>query len=236
RALGTAVVDYPSGTEGVLLDPRDPHLARQNPADYLVGLTASVRGALAQADTQAGFARHRVIGIGVDTTGSTPLPVDAGNRPLALDPRWRASPAAQAWLWKDHTAAEEAAAIRGTARRWAPGALARAGGRWHASGRTPSDCRSGFPSRWARLTPITAPWGPASGSGPSSRSSAPRPATSPLPTRASGSPTSRGSVASFPARSCRDATGSKRASPRWAICCGGGWRSCARDGNRCTAS
>jgi len=49
RTLGTAVFDYPSGTEGVLLDPRDPHLARQNPADYLAGLEASVRGALAAA-------------------------------------------------------------------------------------------------------------------------------------------------------------------------------------------
>ena len=128
RALGTAVVDYPSGTEGVLLDPRDPHLARQNPADYFVGLTTSVRGALAQADTQPGFARSRVIGIGVDTTGSTPLPVDAGNRPLALDPRWRDSLAAQAWLWKDHTAAEEAAAITETARRCAPEYLSPIGG------------------------------------------------------------------------------------------------------------
>ena len=45
RTLGTAVFDYPSGTEGVLLDPRDPHLARQNPADYLAGLETSVRGA-----------------------------------------------------------------------------------------------------------------------------------------------------------------------------------------------
>ncbi len=128
RALGTAVCDYPSGTEGVLLDPRDPHLARQNPADYLVGLTTSVRGALAQADTETGFSRDRIIGIGVDTTGSTPLPLDGGNRPLALDPRWRDSPAAQAWLWKDHTAAEEAAAITETARRCAPEYLSPIGG------------------------------------------------------------------------------------------------------------
>jgi len=128
RTLGTAVFDYPSGTEGILLDPRDPHLARQNPADYLVGLTTSVRGALTQADAQPGFSRERVIGIGVDTTGSTPLPVDAGNRPLALDPRWRDALAAQAWLWKDHTAAEEAAAITETARRSAPEYLSPIGG------------------------------------------------------------------------------------------------------------
>ena len=49
RELGTAVFDYPSGDHGILLDPRDPHLARQNPADYVVGLETSVQGALAAA-------------------------------------------------------------------------------------------------------------------------------------------------------------------------------------------
>jgi L-ribulokinase len=126
--LGAAVFDYASGTEGVLLDPRDPHLARQNPADYLQALEQSVRGALAQADTRPGFSRDRVIGIGADTTGSTPLPVDAANRPLALAPRWRDSLAAQAWLWKDHTAAAEAAGITATARRCAPAYLSPIGG------------------------------------------------------------------------------------------------------------
>jgi L-ribulokinase len=130
RTLGTAVFPYPSGTEGVLLDPRDPHLARQNPTDYLKALEASVCGALAAADAErgGGFARDRVIGIGVDTTGSTPVPVDARNRPLALDPRWQGNLAAHAWLWKDHTAAAEAAAITETARRCAPAYLAPIGG------------------------------------------------------------------------------------------------------------
>jgi L-ribulokinase len=128
RTLGTGVFDYPSGTEGVLLDPRDPHLARQNPADYMAGLKASVCGALAEADRQPVFSREGVIGIGVETTGSTPLPVDAGNRPLALDARWRDSLAAHAWLWKDHTAAAEAGAITETARRCAPQYLSPIGG------------------------------------------------------------------------------------------------------------
>ena len=118
--VGTAVFNYPSGEDGVLLDARVPHLARQNPADYLDGLRASVAGALDAADREAEFARDRVIGIGVDTTGSTPLPVDAKNQPLALDPRWRDNLAAHAWLWKDHTAAAEAAAITTTAREHAP--------------------------------------------------------------------------------------------------------------------
>ncbi len=92
REIGTSVFAYPSGDQGVLLDPRDPHLARQNPADYVAGLEASVNGALAAAEKQPGFSRADVIGLGVDTTGSTPIPVDAKSRPLALDPKWRDEP------------------------------------------------------------------------------------------------------------------------------------------------
>jgi L-ribulokinase len=126
--IGTSVVDYPSGEQGILIDPRDPHLARQNPSDYVAGLRESVSGALAEADGRGGFSRDRVIGIGVDTTGSTPLPVDAQARPLPLDPRWHGNLAAHAWLWKDHTAADEAAAITDAARRHAPEYVAPIGG------------------------------------------------------------------------------------------------------------
>src|SRR5690349_21660089 len=124
----TQVFDYPSGDHGVLLDPRQPHLARQNPADYIDGLRAAVTGALTAAERHSGFARERVIGIGVDTTGSTPLPVDAKARPLALDPLWKSHLAAHAWLWKDHTGAAQAAAITETARQHAPELLAPIGG------------------------------------------------------------------------------------------------------------
>lgn len=128
RTIGTAVFNYPSGAQGVLLDARDPHLARQNPADYLEGLRTSIVRALAQAERADGFARSRVIGIGSDTTGSTPLPIDAEAQPLAFDPRFRGNPAAQAWLWKDHTGADEAAAITALAREIAPEYLAPIGG------------------------------------------------------------------------------------------------------------
>ena len=114
RTVGTSVFDYPSGEQGVLLHPRDPHLARQNPADYIEGLRASVIGALAQARKEPAFSPDRVIGIGVDTTGSTPMPIDEKARPLGCDPRWRDNLAAHAWLWKDHTSADEAA----RAERW----------------------------------------------------------------------------------------------------------------------
>ena len=110
-ALGTHVFNYPSGDHGVIVDAREPHLARQNPADYLEGLRQATRGALAAAAAVPSFATERVIGIGVDTTGSTPIPVDALGRALALDPQWADNRAAHAWLWKDHTGYAEAAEI-----------------------------------------------------------------------------------------------------------------------------
>ena len=125
---GTHVFDYPSGDSGVLLDPRDPHLARQHPGDYLAGLEASVRGALDDAEGTRGFSKDQVIGIGVDTTGSTPIPVDKNARPLGLDPTWEGNLAAHAWLWKDHTGAKEAEAITDVAREHAPQYLAVIGG------------------------------------------------------------------------------------------------------------
>jgi len=109
--LGTCVVNYPSGNQGVLLDPKDHHLARQHPGDYLFGLEKSVRGALAQAKKTKGFDAGKVLGIGVDTTGSSPIPVDAHNVPLALHKKWAGNLHAQCWLWKDHTSHREAAEI-----------------------------------------------------------------------------------------------------------------------------
>jgi L-ribulokinase len=128
HTVATRVFDYPSGEHGVLLDAKQPHLARQNPEDYIEGLRVAVAGALKDADAAPGFARDKVIGIGVDTTGSTPLPVDAHARPLAVNPKFQHNLAAYAWLWKDHTSAAEAAAITATAAAHAPELLSPIGG------------------------------------------------------------------------------------------------------------
>ncbi len=125
--LGTGVIDYPSGTQGVLLDPKDHHLARQNPADYLLGLEKSVRTALAQAKKTKGFNHRSVVGIGVDTTGSSPIPVDATNGALAMQPKWSKNLAAHCWLWKDHTSVKEAAEITALAAKIRPQYIAKCG-------------------------------------------------------------------------------------------------------------
>jgi L-ribulokinase len=129
RELATAVHEFESGQAGIILDPADPNLARQNPADYVTGMESVVRSVLAAArKSDRAFDPCRIIGIGVDTTGSTPIPVDNTGTPLAFQKKWQKNPNAQAWLWKDHTAFAEAAMITGLAARDHPEYLAKCGG------------------------------------------------------------------------------------------------------------
>ncbi|HPW17510.1 MAG TPA: ribulokinase [Candidatus Aminicenantes bacterium] len=127
--VGTAIFDYPSGKAGILLDPKDANLARQNPADWILGVEKAVPAALAEAKKKVkGFDPAAVVGIGVDTTGSTPLPVDRAGKPLALYKEFKRNLDAQAWLWKDHTAHAEAAEITALAAAERPEYLAKCGG------------------------------------------------------------------------------------------------------------
>src|SRR4030042_4737671 len=95
--LATAVHSYETGKEGIILDPADPNLARQNPADYVRGTEAVVRSLL----TEAGKADRmvdasQVLGIGIDTTGCTPLPVDNTGTPLCFQKNVQRNHTAQA--------------------------------------------------------------------------------------------------------------------------------------------
>jgi L-ribulokinase len=126
--VAAAVWTYSHGTQGVILS-RDPNLARQHPADYVHGAEITIKQALAVAKKAVkGFAPDQVIGIGVDTTGSTPLPVDKEGQPLALSKKFATNPAAMAWLWKDHTGVNEAAEITALAKKMRPQYLAKCGG------------------------------------------------------------------------------------------------------------
>ncbi len=128
KEVATSVWGYRHGTDGVMLS-RDPNLARQHPEDYVAGAEATLRQALAVARrTVRGFQPAQVVGIGVDTTGSTPIPVDANGRPLAFSKRFARHPAAMAWLWKDHTGVAEAAEITALAGKIRPHYLAKCGG------------------------------------------------------------------------------------------------------------
>lgn len=121
--VGTASWNYSTGVNGVWIDPSDPHLARQNPQDYMDGFIASV----SEAVRESGVDPKSIVGIGIDTTGSTPLPVDAEGWPLALG-EFKGNLHAMAWLWKDHTAHAEAAEITALAENRSEPYLAKCGG------------------------------------------------------------------------------------------------------------
>src|SRR5882724_7261158 len=126
--VAAAVWGYEHGTKGVILS-RDPNLARQHPADYLKGAEVTLKQALAAAKRALkSFSRAQVIGIGVDTTGSTPLPVDAHGQPLAFQKKFAKNLAAMAWLWKDHAGIAEGAEITALAKTIRPQFLAKCGG------------------------------------------------------------------------------------------------------------
>jgi L-ribulokinase len=127
--LGTAVHEYETGEAGIILDSADHNLARQNPADYLRGAEAVIKAAVTEAgNADKDFDVSQVIGIGIDTTGSTPIPVDKNGTPLSMLAKFRGNPNACAWLWKDHTGHAEAAEITELAEKEHPEYLAKCGG------------------------------------------------------------------------------------------------------------
>jgi L-ribulokinase len=127
--VSTAIYEYETGEQGIILDGSDHNLARQNPADYLKGMEITVKQSLAAAQqNDSDFSADQVIGIGVDTTGSTPLPVDQDGQPLCFQDEFKNNPNAHAWLWKDHTGFAEAAEITEQAEKEHPEYLAKCGG------------------------------------------------------------------------------------------------------------
>ncbi|HPP30394.1 MAG TPA: FGGY family carbohydrate kinase, partial [bacterium] len=126
--IADAVCRYPSGVDGIILDEKNPHLARQNPLDYHISMEKVVKDVLKKAEKNKRFSPEKIIGIGVDTTGSTPLPVDEKLIPLAFYKEFKNNKNAMAYLWKDHTGADEAEEITEVAREERPQYLSKIGG------------------------------------------------------------------------------------------------------------
>ena len=127
--LASSVFLYPSGENGIILDSSDPNLARQNPKDYLDGITATILGAIQKAKkNNPSFNSFNIVGIGVDTTGSSPIPVDKQGNPLSFSEKFKNNPNAMCWLWRDHTSFKEAQQITHLAEKIRPEYLAKIGG------------------------------------------------------------------------------------------------------------
>ena len=112
--VATSVYYYPRWRKGLYCDPSISQY-RQHPLDYLEGLETTIRAALAEAGPDVA---SKVVGISVDTTGSTPVAVNEQGVPLALTTEFAENPNAMFILWKDHTANSEAGEINALAREW----------------------------------------------------------------------------------------------------------------------
>jgi L-ribulokinase len=108
------VATFKRWLKGQFCDPARNQF-RQHPQDYIDSMEEAVKGALRQLPAGAG---KSVTGIGIDTTGSTPCPVDRDGVPLALKAPFKDNPNAMFVLWKDHTAVKEAEQINALSRSW----------------------------------------------------------------------------------------------------------------------
>jgi len=108
------VASFKRWLKGQYCDPAKNQF-RQHPQDYIDSMEEAAKGALGQLPAGAG---KSVAGIGIDTTGSTPCPVDREGTPLALKGPFKDNPNAMFVLWKDHTAVKEAEQINDLARSW----------------------------------------------------------------------------------------------------------------------
>ncbi|GLB52744.1 ribulokinase [Neptunitalea chrysea] len=87
---------------------------RQHPLDHIEGLENTIKSVV----STSGVAPESVVGICIDTTGSSPVPVTKDGTPLALVDGFKENPNAMMILWKDHTAIKEANEINELSERW----------------------------------------------------------------------------------------------------------------------
>ena len=129
REVATAVHPYANG----VIDERlpgsglrlPPDWALQDPNDYLEVFHHAVPAVL----RESGVSPDDVIGLGIDFTACTMLPVKANGAPLCFLPEWRDNPHAWIKLWKHHAAQPEADKINATAREMGEAWLDRYGGK-----------------------------------------------------------------------------------------------------------
>lgn len=103
----------------------DADWALQHPDDYVEVLTTGIPVVL----REAGIHSSDVVGLGVDFTSCTVLPVDAAGQPLCLTSEWADHPHAWPKLWKHHAAQPIADRINKLAEQRGEAFLSRYGGR-----------------------------------------------------------------------------------------------------------
>ena len=112
--ISTHVSYFKRWAEGLFCNPEKNEF-RQHPLDHIESLEDSIVGVLKKVNPDTG---DNIIGIGIDTTGSTAGPVDQNGTVLALKEEFSDNPDAMFVMWKDHSTVEEAELINKVARSW----------------------------------------------------------------------------------------------------------------------
>ncbi len=112
--VATHVSNYKRWCSGKYQDP-SKNMFRHHPLDYIEALEEVIRESIKQISE---VPIENIIGIGIDTTGSTPAPVDREGIVLSLKEGFNENPNAMFILWKDHTAIDEADMINNIAKSW----------------------------------------------------------------------------------------------------------------------
>jgi L-ribulokinase len=120
----SAVHYYERWAKGLYCNP-SINQYRQHPQDYVDGLIISIKACIKNLDKPI---VENIVGLSIDTTGSTPIAVNKEGTPLALTAKHAENPNAMFVLWKDHTAAPEAKEINEHAKKYATNYLEFVGG------------------------------------------------------------------------------------------------------------
>jgi len=128
REAGTASMNYAHGVMDEALPDGTrlpPDWALQHPADYLECLSRIIPEAMAQA----GVGPEDIVGVGIDATSCTLVPVDETGTPLCMLPGLAGEKHAYVKLWKHHASQEQANRMTELAEARGEAFLARYGGR-----------------------------------------------------------------------------------------------------------
>ncbi len=126
--IATAVYEYPHGVMSEKLpsgQPLPPLFALQHPQDYLDGMTETIKKVMEESGVDA----NEVIGIGVDFTSCTTLPIKEDGTPLCFIPEFSTNPHAFVKMWKHHSPVKETERINAIAEEIEPEFLRSYGGK-----------------------------------------------------------------------------------------------------------
>jgi L-ribulokinase len=129
REVATAVFEYPHAVMDESLPSGKrlpPEWALQHPEDYLDVFRQTIPAVLRESGVKA----EDVVGIGIDFTASTPMPVKRDGTPLCFVDGYQNEPHAYIKLWKHHAAQAQADLINEVARQRKESWLKRYGGKY----------------------------------------------------------------------------------------------------------